>query len=176
MVEERVFLNPVECRGDILLVTLPCGKVTIVDNTESVKDILRKHKFRAMKRKNDFYYVICATRGLTLLHRMIAALDRDIADYSVYHKDGNTLNNCGSNLEVCETVAMFRKAWRAKNPVTGIHWRPDKVIATWVRADGKRRYRKFSFKCNDPDRAYDLAKHLILKKQQLADQKNGGSK
>lgn len=156
------YINKVEERGPVLLITLTMGKIAIADNDESVKEILKKYRFSTIKRKlsdglDAFYAVsVSAITGRNYLHRLVLGLDT-VAGRNVYHKDGNPLNCCRSNLEVKRTKDLLIDAKRLRNPVVGVSKNKKGWIAVWIDKEGDRHYKLFSFKYNEPGRAYELA-------------------
>lgn len=83
-----------------VFIPIGSGKVTIVDLEDFLK--LKHVKFRAKKTTTeDKFYAICGGgKNTKFLHRII--LNLDIGDkLHVDHIDGDSLNNCKSNLRIC---------------------------------------------------------------------------
>lgn len=157
-----LYRNAVEERWDVLVVTLSMGKTTVVDNNEAMKTILRAYRFRANKyvsaKTGERFYAETGSGGTKqALHRIIMSIDTDLVGLYVRHRDGNSLNNCRANLELCTPNNIMLIARRLRHTVPGVFRRNGGWMATKNVSGGKREYKMFSFAYNEPGRAYDLA-------------------
>jgi len=102
------------------------GLVSIVD--DDIYEELSKHKWHALKIKRGFYAARTTwpERKMVLMHRQILSIsERGI---QIDHIDGNSLNNCRTNLRICNNAENNRnKALTISNTsgFKGVSWNSD---------------------------------------------------
>ena len=166
------YKNPVTECGQVLLIELGAGKIARADNTDAVKEILRRYRFRAIRRtsgSNYYYAVHDHHKGPRVtLHRFVMG-DAVAPGNNVFHQDGDSLNCCRGNLEVRSKGWALMRGFerihahgtaksRRKRGVTGIYRRPHAYVASWVNTkSGAKHYKLFSFSDSSKEDAYALA-------------------
>ena len=156
------YRNEVEERGPVLIITLTMGKQAVADNDEIVKELLRIYRFGAIKRPltdgSCAYYAVSvsAKTGRNYLHRLVLGQD-NVAGKNVYHRDGNPLNCCRSNLVTKSTKDLLSDSRRLRNPVVGVHKHKNGWISVWIDGNGDRHHKLFSTKRLESAAAYEMA-------------------
>lgn len=104
-----------------ICVVLSKGMFSLIDAQDAW--VLNGSKWVASQSGTRFYAARGKGKNREYLHRLIA---KAATGQLVDHIDGNTLNNCRSNLRICSQRQNVRngKKRSAKNPYKGLIWTP----------------------------------------------------
>jgi len=140
-------------------IPLTQGYVALVDVDDY--DFLMQWKWCAMVTKSGNVYaarrspMVNGKQKKTLMHRVVMNAP---PDKFVDHRDGNTLNNCRSNLRLCTNAENLRNQGKNKNNTSGFCgvYRNGKGFQAQIRLNGKLLHMGTYSTPEEAARAYDI--------------------
>ena len=155
------FDRPFLLENTMKIIPLTQGKVAIVDDVDFAK--LSKHKWYALKMKNNWYAVRTEGKKMILMHREILGLKFGDGIQSD-HRNGNGLDEQRRNLRIC-TIAENVHNQKPKTGYTskykGVYWY--KIGKKW-RAQITFKYKKIYIGQFDNEIEAAMAYNLVAKK------------
>jgi len=142
-------------------IPLTQGMVAIVDETDY--GYLNQWKWHTHRVAKLCYAVRSTKYGLILMHRQILDASKG---REVDHKDGEGLNNCRSNLRICnhqKNHFNLRNRINTSSIYKGVHW--DKERCKWratIKMGGKTKYLGRFKDENQAALAYNRAAHIYF--------------
>jgi len=145
----------------VLRLVLPCNRILLFD--EADLDFVASRRWHSFRNQHhNTWYAGTRIDGKRLrMHRLLVSAPRA---FQVDHRDGNGLNNCRSNLRLCNNQ---QNRWNCPSrPGTsrfkGVHW--NKANKRWhsaIRVGGKTRWLGTFRREEDAAAAYDQAAMIL---------------